>query len=30
VTKFEFEFDCVRTSNVSPDSKFDECFEHCC
>jgi len=27
VTKFEFKFDEVRTSNVSPDSKFDDCFK---
>ena len=27
MTKFEFEFDDVRTSNVSTDSKFDKCFK---
>jgi len=27
VTKFEFEFDNVRTRTYSTDSKFDECFQ---
>jgi len=27
VTKFEFEFDNVQISNVSTDSKFNECFK---
>jgi len=28
VTKFEFEFDNVRTSNIFNRFEFDECFKH--